>query len=109
MPQGNKNNVFLYPLMLGGAFSLASTPCSTPILGGIMAYASFKANILAGGLMLFLYALGQSVIIIFAGLFTAAFKKVSFIKSYSSIFTKVCGVVLILASGFLYLKMFNVI
>lgn len=109
MPKNNNNNLILYPILLGGAFALASTPCATPILAGIMAYASLKANLVQGGLLLFFYALGQSVIIILVGLFASLFKKLTVIKSYSHYVNKFSGVVLILASAVLYLKIFEVI
>ena len=108
MPNKN-NNLILYPIILGGTFAIASTPCSTPILAGIMAYASLKANLLLGGILLFTYAIGQSVILIFAGLFTSLFKKFNAVKSMSIHFNKFSGVVLILASLFIYLKVFGVV
>jgi len=109
MPKNKNNNLILYPIVLGGTFALASTPCSTPILAGIMAYASLKANLIFGGILLFVYALGQSVILIFAGLFTSVFKKVSAIKTFSAYFNKFSGAVLILAAVFLYLKIFAIV
>lgn len=108
MPKNN-NNLVIYPMLLGGAFALASTPCATPILAGIMAYASFKANMLEGGILLFLYALGQSVIILLVGLFASFFKKISTIRNYAHLVNKFSGVVLILASAFLYFKIFEII
>lgn len=109
MPKNSNNNLILYPIVLGGTFALASTPCSTPILAGIMAYASLKANLALGALLLFCYALGQSVILIFAGLFTSMFKKASALKTFSAHFNKFSGVILILASLFLYLKVFGIV
>jgi len=109
MPKNSNNNMILYPIILGGTFAIASTPCSTPILAGIMAYASLKANLMLGGLLLFCYALGQSVILVFAGLFTSLFKKFSAVKTISGYFNKFSGIVLILASVFLYLKIFGVV
>lgn len=109
MPKNSNNNLILYPIVLGGTFALASTPCSTPILAGIMAYASFKSNLLFGGMLLFSYALGQSVILVFAGLFTSMFKKVSAVKTFSGYFNKFSGVILIAAALFLYLKIFGVV
>ena len=45
IPQGNSQSLFLYPMLLGAVFALAGTPCSTPILAGIMAFASLSASI----------------------------------------------------------------
>jgi len=109
MPKNSNNNMILYPILLGGTFAIASTPCSTPILAGIMAYASLKANLMLGGVLLFCYALGQSVILVFAGLFTSLFKKFSAVKTVSGYFNKFSGIVLILAAAFLYLKIFGVV
>lgn len=109
MPKNNSNNLILYPIVLGGTFALASTPCSTPILAGIMAYASLKANLMFGAILLFTYALGQSVILVFAGLFTSLFKKFNKVKTLSVHFNKFSGVILILAAMFIYLKVFGVV
>jgi cytochrome c-type biogenesis protein len=109
MPKNNGNNLILYPVVLGGTFALASTPCSTPILAGIMAYASLKSNLMLGGILLFCYALGQSVILIFAGLFTSLFKKTGAIKSFAHLFNKFSGGILITAAIFLYMKIFGIV
>jgi len=109
MPQNKNNNLVLYPLMLGGAFALASTPCATPILAGIMAYASLKANVAQGAAMLFLYALGQSAIILVAGLFTSLFKKITVFRNVTGTINKFSGVILIFAALLIYTKIFGII
>ncbi len=40
MPKSNGQSLFLYPLLIGALFALATTPCSTPILAGIMSFAT---------------------------------------------------------------------
>ena len=45
IPQIQKGNIFIYPFLLGCIFSIAGTPCSTPILASIMAFASGTKNI----------------------------------------------------------------
>lgn len=109
MPKNNNNSLILYPMILGGAFAFATTPCSTPILAGIMAYASMKANIVYGGLLLLFFSLGQGVILILAGLFTSLFKKLTFIRSISGYTMKFSGVILILTSIYIYLKVFEIV
>ena len=74
MPQNHGTNTFLYPVLLGAVFALAGTPCSTPILAGIMAFASLSANIVQAIIMLFLFALGQGLILILAGSLTSHLK-----------------------------------
>lgn len=108
LPQ-NKNNNVLYPLLLGGAFAFATTPCSTPLLAGIIAYTSLKSNIFLGGMLLLLFSLGQGVVLIIAGLFTSVFKKATVIRSFSGHFVKFSGVVLIFAAIIIYLKLFGIV
>ena len=53
MPKNDAHSTFLYPILLGAVFALAGSPCSTPILAGIMAFASLSANIFNAILMVF--------------------------------------------------------
>lgn len=106
-PQSDKHNAITYPLILGLVFAFATTPCSTPILAGIMAAASMSANIAYAALMLFLFSIGQGMIILVAGLFTSALKNFSSFARYSEILTKISGIILILFAIFLYYKLFS--
>ena len=106
-PQSNKANAFFFFLLLGMVFAFATTPCSTPILAGIMAAASLSSNIAYAALMLFLFSIGQGMIILVAGLFTSALKNISSFARYSEILTKISGVILVLFSLFLYYKVFS--
>ena len=106
MPTNNTNSLFLYPFLLGIAFALAGTPCSTPILAGIMVFAAMGKNIFASTLMLFLFAIGQGLILIIAGLFTSGLKN---LKSFSHItdkLVKASGWLLIIAAIYLYYKVY---
>jgi len=109
MPQNKNNSMIVYPILLGGAFAFASSPCSTPILAGIMAYASIKANIFLGAMLLFLYSLGQGVILVVAALFTSLFKKLLIFRAMSGHMMKFSGVILVLSSIFIYLKIFGIV
>ncbi len=106
MPTNTTNSIFLYPVLLGITFALAGTPCSTPILAGIMAFAAMGKNIFFAVLLLFLFALGQGLILIVAGLFTSGVKNLSAIAKYTDGLLKFSGVLLILAALLLYWKTF---
>lgn len=107
MPQNNQNALVLYPMLIGAIFALASTPCSTPILASIMSFASLSGNLTLAGTMLFLFAIGQGVVIVFAGVFTSVLKSLKNISRVSSILMKLCGLLLISASVFIYWKVFS--
>src|SRR5574344_3099232 len=106
VPQSKGNSTFLYPMILGAIFALGGTPCSTPILAGIMGLASVSSNILFASCMLFLFSMGQGIILLIAGLFTSIIKNFGKFISTSEILLKLSGIILILASLYLYYKVF---
>ena len=106
MPVNSTNSLFLYPILLGIVFALAGTPCSTPILAGIMAFAAIGKNLLAAIFMLFLFALGQGLILIIAGIFTSSVKNLKKLSGYTNILMKISGALLMLVAIYLYYKTF---
>lgn len=106
MPQNNGTNTFIYPVILGAVFAIAGTPCSTPILAGIMAFASLSANIIQAVVMLFLFSLGQGLILILAGFLTSKLKNLGGFYKFSDLLLKFSGILLILAALYLFFKIF---
>ncbi|MBO5948803.1 hypothetical protein J6Q66_08215 [bacterium] len=106
-PQNNSNNKILYPFLIGAIFALAASPCSTPILASVMAVASLSANLIFSICLLLAFALGQGVIIILVGMFTSIIKNFRQFASFSETFLKFCGIVLVLASLYMYYKVFS--
>lgn len=107
IPQNQNNSKFIYPLILGAIFAIAGTPCSTPILAGIMGFASITNSIILSIIMLFAFALGQGVILVVAGMFTNIIKKFGNIVSASEIMIKTSGGLLLLASVYMFYKVFS--
>lgn len=103
----NNTTSLVYPLILGAVFALAGSPCSTPILASIMAFASYSENIYSAAIMLFLFSLGQGVIILFAAIFTSGLKRMKQFANISDILLKLCGLLLIIVSLFLFYKVFH--
>lgn len=106
MPKNEGRNTFLYPMLLGAVFALAGTPCSTPILAAIMAFASLSASIAQSVIMLFLFAIGQGLILIFAGFLTSRLKNWKGFYKFSDWLLKISGVLLILAALYIFYKIF---
>lgn len=107
IPQSTGKNMVLYPILIGAVFALAGTPCSTPILAGIMAFASMSTNILSAVLMLFMFSLGQGLILIIAGVFTSSLKGFKSFSHVSEVLLKLSGVLLILSSLYIFYKIFS--
>ena len=106
IPQNRTNSLVLYPILLGMVFALAGTPCSTPILAGIMAFATMSKNLLAAVLMLFLFALGQGLILIIAGLFTSGVKNLKKFAGISDFLLYISGWLLMLVAIYMFYNTF---
>lgn len=107
MPQNKTNSLVIYPILLGIAFALAGTPCSTPILAGIMVFAAMGKSLIASIIMLFLFAVGQGLILIIAGIFTSAIKNIKKLSGFTDKLMKISGWLIILVSIYLYYKVFS--
>ena len=107
IPKNEGGFAFLYPFLIGMIFALAGTPCSTPILAGIMAFATVTENILFAVLMLFLFAIGQGLILILAGVFTSTIKNMQAFVRVSEFLLKFSGLLLILSGLYIFYKIFS--
>ena len=107
IPKNTGGYAFLYPFLIGMIFALAGTPCSTPILAGIMAFASVSENILFAVLMLFLFALGQGIILILAGVFTSTVKNMQAFVRISEFLLKFSGLLLTISGLYIFYKIFS--
>ena len=106
LPQNDGTNTFLHPILLGGVVALAGTPCSTPILAAIMAFASLSASLTQAVIMLFLFSLGQGFILVFAGVLTSKLKTSKNFYKISDLLLKISGGLLVLTSIYIFYKIF---
>ena len=107
IPKGNSTSLFIYPFIVGVLFAFAASPCSTPILAGIMSFAALTKNIILAGLMLLCFSLGQGVIVVLAGIFTSFLKGIRNFSRLSEILMKISGVLLVLGAVLIYIKVFS--
>ncbi len=69
-----KKQGYIGAFVLGLLFGVVSTPCAVPILAVLLAFVAEKGNILYGGFLLFVYALGHSALVLIAGTSVGAAK-----------------------------------
>ena len=69
-----KKQGYLGAFLLGLLFGVVSTPCAVPILAVLLAFVAEKGNVLYGGFLLFVYALGHSALVLVAGTSVGAAK-----------------------------------
>ena len=89
--------------LLGLLFGVVSTPCAVPILAVILAFVAQKGDIAYGGLLLFIYALGHSLLVLIAGTSMSAAKTVIESRGWSKangVLQKIAGAVIILVGAY---------
>ncbi len=82
--------------LLGLFFGVVSSPCATPVLVVILTYVATKGQMLYGAALLFTYAVGHCLLMLFAGTFTGfieAFVKRQGIVNFSARVKQFGGVV----------------
>jgi cytochrome c-type biogenesis protein len=95
-----KSKGLLGAFLLGLLTGTVSSPCATPVLAVILAYASAKGDIIYGGSLLFTYAIGHCALIFLAGLsigLTESIVQSRGVKSFSLYAKKLSGAVLLAA------------
>ena len=100
-PVAAKRRGLLGALLLGLLFGVVSSPCATPVLAALLALLSTQKQVLYGGSLMFVYALGHCALMFIAGLSTGlASKLISSrgLSSFAGVAKKISGAV-ILAVG----------
>jgi cytochrome c-type biogenesis protein len=95
-----KTKGLLGAFFLGLLTGTVSSPCATPVLAVILAYVSTQGNILYGGSLLFVYAVGHCVLIFVAGLsigLTESIVGSKGVKNFSLYSKRISGALLTLA------------
>ena len=108
MPRGftPKAGGILGAFLLGALTGVIATPCAMPVLAVLLSYVAAKGNVVYGGLLLFTYALGHSLLVLIAGSsigIAEAMVNSKGLKKASTILKKASGVLLLhVAAYFLY-------
>lgn len=91
-------------LLLGTAFGLVASPCSTPVLAAILSFVAVQQRILYGGALLFVYGVGHGTPLIVIGSFASLLKELPSLQARSKYFTYTSGIILILLGLYLLYK-----
>jgi cytochrome c-type biogenesis protein len=96
--------------LLGALTGVIATPCAMPVLAVLLTYVASKGNIIYGGLLLFTYALGHSVLVLVAGTsigLAEAMVNSKGLKRASTILKKASGVLLLLVAAYFIYELFK--
>jgi cytochrome c-type biogenesis protein len=67
LPQRAIRNGLMGAFGAGFLVSLALTPCGTPVLASVLSYVAYKASVVYGAILLFLYGIGSGVPVVLVG------------------------------------------
>jgi len=112
MPQGfrPKAGGILGAFLLGALTGVIATPCAMPVLAVVLTYVASRGNIVHGGLLLFTYALGHSVLVLVAGSsmgIAEAMVNSRGLRKASTILKKASGVLLLLVAAYFAYDIFK--
>ncbi len=96
--------------LLGALTGVIATPCAMPILAVILSYVASRGNVIYGGLLLFTYALGHSVLVLVAGSsigIAEAMVNSKELRKTSVVIKKVSGVLLLLVATYFVYGLFK--
>ncbi len=85
--------------LLGLLFGVVSTPCAVPILAVLLTFVAGQGNVVYGGALLLVYALGHSVLILIAGTSMGAAKRLiesKGLRRTNLVLQRIAGVIIIL-------------
>ncbi len=89
-------------LLLGLFFGIVSSPCATPVLVVLLTLVAGKGQVLYGIALLFCYAIGHCLLMLFAGTFTGfveGFAKAKGVAGFSALAKRASGSVIVLVGG----------
>jgi cytochrome c-type biogenesis protein len=96
---------FVGVLILGIIFGLVASPCTAPVLGVILAFASTSRSYVFGISLLFVYALGVGVLLIVIGTFTGIVTRLPKSGKWMVTVKKVFGYIMIAMGEYFLIQM----
>jgi len=94
--------------LLGLLFGVVSTPCAVPILAVLLAYVGSQGNVITGGFLLLIYALGHSALILVAGTSMGAAKRLiesKGLRRTNWVLQKIAGVIILLVGAYFLFRL----
>ncbi len=81
--------------LIGLTFGLVASPCSTPVLGSLLAWIASTGDTLLGAGLLLAYTVGYVLPLVLVGIFTGTLKKILALRQWSGWINPLSGMVLI--------------
>ncbi|MDX2100479.1 MAG: cytochrome c biogenesis protein CcdA [Leptolyngbyaceae cyanobacterium bins.59] len=96
-----------HPYLVGMAFSLVISPCTSPVFLTVLAAAAATGNFLLSALTMVSYGLGYTLIIFLCSLFTGLARRTRVLLHHTAFITRIASVALILTGGYYMIDGFS--
>lgn len=90
--------------LAGISSALVAGPCTTPVLGTLLAYTASSQNIILGGLLLFAFSLGLGVLLLAVGTFSSFLAALPRSGPWLVTIKKIMGLLMIALAQYFFVK-----
>jgi Thiol:disulfide interchange protein len=90
--------------LAGIASALVAGPCTTPVLGSLLAYTAASQDLVTGGLLLFSFSLGMGSLLLGVGTFSSFLAALPRSGSWMVRIKKAMGVLMLLIAQYFFVK-----
>jgi thiol:disulfide interchange protein DsbD len=103
-PSPRQGKSLFAALVVGMSAGFIMGPCTAPVLGAVLTYIGSRQNVLLGISLLFTYALGMGLLLLFIGTFTGLAASLPKSGKWLDVVKKVFGAVLIACAEYFFIK-----
>ncbi|MDR2551080.1 MAG: sulfite exporter TauE/SafE family protein [Desulfobulbus sp.] len=90
--------------LAGVASALVAGPCTTPVLGSLLAYTATSQSLIAGGLLLFVFSLGMGALLLGVGTFSSFLSSLPRSGPWMVLIKKAMGILMLLIAQYFFVK-----
>jgi cytochrome c-type biogenesis protein len=90
--------------LAGASSALVAGPCTTPVLGTLLAYTASTRSLVAGGLLLFMFSLGMGALLLGVGTFSSVLSSMPRSGAWMAKIKKSMGLLMLVLAQYFFIK-----
>jgi thiol:disulfide interchange protein DsbD len=90
--------------LAGASSALVAGPCTTPVLGTLLAYTASTRSLVAGGLLLFVFSLGMGALLLGVGTFSSVLSSMPRSGAWMATIKKGMGLLMLGLAQYFFIK-----
>lgn len=103
--EGSRRGGFLGALLMGVAAGFVAAPCTAPVLGLLLVYVARTRDVLWGGTLLLVFALGLGTLLLLVGIFSGMLASLPKAGAWMDRIKKIFGVGMLLIALYFFYQM----